>query len=146
MKVKFFKFMSFALVLSLVVCTYILPASAQTTISKSTMVTGMLTDPGDTATYDLQIDHALYPEAVLYVFSHHGTGNATITVYNEAGSPVSATSIRPRLNDNRTEYILAPRGACYIRSSERITKNYRVTVEATTEDVGYAINIGTIDD
>ena len=143
-----------SLILSLTLCMTMLnmPGIASSsqenpiTPRDAPMVVGELANPGDKVTYDLQVDHALYPKAVLYGFISEGTGNITIQVFNEDGSRKSGMWLRTKLYDNSTEYILAPRGACYVRSSEAVIKNYTIEVETDTGDVCFALNIGTIDD
>lgn len=109
------------------------------------IIVGGLSNPGDTATYEVQIDHALYPEAILYAFTYGAAGNATIRVYDENNSLVTGIVLRNKLDDNVMNTILAPKGAVYIRNSDAATIKYKVTVETETGDVGYAMKIGTMD-
>ena len=146
MKLKQFRMTSLILALSLAICMHLLPTPTYAATLEDSMVVGSLTNPGDTATYDLQIDHALYPEAILHVFAYgEGTGNAIIKVYNEEGALVTGTLLRNKLDDKVANTIMAPKGAAYIRSSSATTKNYRITVETGTGNVSYAMKVGTMD-
>lgn len=100
MKLKQFRMTSLILALSFAICMHLLPTPTYAATLEDSMVVGSLTNPGDTATYDLQIDHALYPEAILHVFAYgEGTGNAIIKVYNEEGALVTGTLLRNKLDD-----------------------------------------------
>lgn len=146
MKIKFFRIISLAIALSLIACVFTLPTPAQATAPEAPLITGALANPGDTATHYIQIDHALYPEAVLYAFTYgKGSGNATIEVYDEDSTLVTGIALINKLDDKVANTIMRPKGGAYIRSSSATIKNYRITVKTETGNVGYAINIGTID-
>lgn len=146
MKLKQNKIVSLVIALSLMVCMCTLPMPARATAPEMPMITGSLANPGDTATYDLQIDHALYPEAILCGFTYgEGTGNAIIWVYDENDAVVAGISLVNRLDDKRANTVTSPKGSARIKSSDAVTKNYKIIVETETGDVGYAMNVGTMD-
>ncbi|MDE6954398.1 MAG: hypothetical protein K2P18_01345 [Oscillospiraceae bacterium] len=146
MKFKQNKIASLVIALSLLVCMYTLPMPAQANAPETPMITGSLANPGDTATYDLEIDHALYPEVILHGFAYgEGTGNAIIRVYDEDGTRITGISLMNTLNDKIANTVTSPKGSARIKSSSAITKNYRITVETETGDVSYAMNVGTMD-
>lgn len=145
MKQRHFSIIILTLIFSVLMSMQALSMTAYAVAPKGSQIVGMLVNPGDTAIHEVQINHALYPEAVLYAISYGGTGNATIRVYDENDSLVTGIVLRNKLDDNIMNNVTFPKGASYIRSTEATTKKYKITVETDTGDAGYRMTIGTMD-
>ena len=123
-----------------------LPAKSVSRASDGPMLTDGLVNIGDTATYELEIDHALYPEAMLYAFTQGLPGNVTIKVYDENEKVVSGMYLHGFINVNRAEVHSCPKNRCSIKSDEAIVKQYKIVVTAETNNVTYAMSVGTRDE
>lgn len=94
-----------------------------------------LPNAGDEKTIEMQIDHSVYPEALLYAFTHGGLGDCTITVSNG-----SSMLIKTEASTGSTSY--APKGIIPISGSGGVT-NYTVTVSTKSGDASCALNLTT---
>ncbi len=159
MKSRFSKTLSFMLAVIFCISALTVPAYATDTAdtenklvldganarSGEPMLIDGLEKAGDTMDYEMEIDHSLYPEAILYAFSYGVPGNATIRVYDENEKLVSGIYLQGYLNDRSANTHFSPKGRCGIKSTESTIKKYKVTVTAETDNVIYAMNVGTRD-
>jgi hypothetical protein len=91
--------------------------------------------------YTIQIDHALYPDAMLFAFTYGGTGDATVSVYDENNTRVATIGLKAQ--GTSTSPNTWPKGFSYIRSTSGEIKTYTMKVSTSTGNAGYAINLGT---
>ena len=110
------------------------------------MLVDGLVNIGDTKTYEMEIDHALFPEAMLYAFTQGLPGNVNIMVYDENEKLVSGMYLRGYIDVNSLATFSSPKNRCSIKSDEAIVKQYKVVVTAETNNVTYAMSVGTKDE
>lgn len=107
------------------------------TLDVSPKVTVELPKAGDKKTIDMQIDHSLYPEAILCAFISGGSGDCTVNV-----SGVKVYTLKTKASGGSTGY--STKEVFKINGSGGV-KNYTVTVSTTTGNIDCALILATED-
>lgn len=103
------------------------------------MITCILPTTTDYGVYEVEIDHSILPEVVLYAFCYCATGDADVVVTNSNGSQVAKTSLVNRSVDTMARYW--PKWLTYIKGAG--VKTYTITITTTTGNAICAVNLGT---
>ncbi len=103
-------------------------------------ITFELPNPGDQKTFRIQIDHALYPNARIYVFPYGGQGDCTIRISGAAYTGTKTLNTKPAAGtivfDTKTVFKIAGDGA----------EEYAVSVSTSEGNAAYALILTTEED
>jgi len=110
--------------------------------SRVTPISGQLLNAGDSIEYQVEIDHSVYPEFVLYAFTSILTGDSDIEIYNENNAVVGAVALRNSMLGS----ISSPKGFTRVKNDSGEVITYKIVASTKTGNAGYAFNLGTIDD
>jgi len=81
---------------------------------------------------------------MLYAFTQGLPGNVNIIVYDENEKVVNGIYLRGFI-DGATNFT-CPKTGCSIKSDEATVKKYKIEVTAKTNNVTYALSVGTVDE
>ena len=105
-------------------------------------ISDTLEKTGDTATYQIVVDHSVNPEFTVYAYtSGSGLGNCYIIIY-ENGARVGRIDLSAYYPQS-AGVALTPKGFADISDSSGEIKTYTIEVKATTDNAGYTISVGT---
>lgn len=96
-----------------------------------------LPEAGDTKTYNMQVDHSLYPDARLCIFPYGGTGECTVNV-----SGIGSRTIRTK---PASEYPYFDLKVIFELNGSEEVKDYTVTVSTKEGNAGCALILATKD-
>jgi hypothetical protein len=109
--------------------------------SDGPMMQGVLPTKEDFAVYEVEINHSILPEVILYAFCYGATGDVSIDVKNSSGTTVARTSLVNRSIDTMARYF--PKNFTSIKNSSGDIVTYEITVTSSTGYAAYGINLGT---
>ncbi len=117
-----------------------------TNISKGDIgfkVSNVLVNEGDTETYEVTVDHSVYPEFSVYAYTSCGApGYTSISIAGAGGGSINVRASDPSTYQN----LIKPRDYKDISNSSGEVKTYTITAKAMTDDAGYTISVGAKND
>lgn len=107
------------------------------TLDTNSKITVELPSAGDRKTFNVQIDHSIYPEAILYAYTDGGLGDCTINV-----SGVRSYTLRTKASGGSSAY--SSKEVFKISGSGGV-RTYNVTVSTTSGNAGCSLILATED-
>lgn len=109
----------------------------------SEKISGVLEEGRDAISYEIAVDHSVYPEFAVYAYtSGAGLGVSTVYVYDEDNKKCGSVYLLPYSSSGGTA--LTPKGFIEISDTSGEIKTYTVRILSQTDNAGYTISAGPI--